>query len=68
MLNNEGRKNERAHWDAIWQLPAKARPPSRLSAGVLNLTRLLESHVRPGSRYIEIGCPLGKCWLGSPAY
>lgn len=60
MRNNEGQKTEKAHWDAAWQLPIKARLPSRLNVGVLNVTRLLERHVRPGSRYIEIGCAPGK--------
>lgn len=67
MQNNEGRKTEQAHWDAAWQLPIKARLPSRLNVGVLNVTRLLERHVRPGSRYIEIGCAPGKmlAWVAS---
>lgn len=67
MLNNEGRKTEQAHWDAAWQLPIKARLPSRLNVGVLNVTRLLKRHVRPGSRYIEIGCAPGKmvAWVAS---
>jgi len=58
--NDEGRKTEQAHWDVAWQLPIKDRLPSRLNVGVLNVTRLLERHVRPGSRYIEIGCAPGK--------
>ena len=67
MPNNEGRKTEQAHWDAAWKLPAKARLPSRLNVSVLNFVRLLEKHVRPGSRYIEIGCAPGKllAWVAS---
>lgn len=67
MQNNEGRKTEQAHWDDAWQLPIKARLPSRLNVGVLNVTRLLERHVRPGNRYIEIGCAPGKmlAWVAS---
>lgn len=60
MRNNEGRKTEQAYWDATLQFPIKARLPSRLNVGVLNVTRLLKRHVRPGSRYIEIGCAPGK--------
>jgi SAM-dependent methyltransferase len=67
MQNNNGPKTEKAHWDAAWQLPVKARLPLRLNVGVLNVTRLLERHVRPGSRYIEIGCAPGKmlAWVAS---
>jgi len=67
MLNSKGRKTEQAHWDAAWQLPIKARLPSKLNVGVLNLMRLLERHVRPGCRYIEIGCAPGKmlAWVAS---
>lgn len=67
MQNNEGRKTEQAYWDAASQLPVKGRLPSRLNVSVLNLTRLLERHVRPGSRYLEIGCAPGKmlAWVAS---
>jgi 2-polyprenyl-3-methyl-5-hydroxy-6-metoxy-1,4-benzoquinol methylase len=67
MLTKEGRKTEQAYWDAASQLPVKARLPSRLNVSVRNLTRLLEKHVRPGSRYIEIGCAPGKmlAWVAS---
>lgn len=60
MSNNDGHKTEQAHWDAAWKLPVRARLPSRLNVSVLNFTRLIEKHVRPGSRYIEIGCAPGK--------
>jgi 2-polyprenyl-3-methyl-5-hydroxy-6-metoxy-1,4-benzoquinol methylase len=67
MQNNEGRKTEQAYWEAGSNLPIKARLPSRLNVDVLNVTRLLERHVRPGSRYIEIGCAPGKllAWVAS---
>ena len=67
MFNKEGRKTERAHWDASWQLPIRARIPSRLNASVLNYTRLVGKHVRPGNRYLEIGCAPGKllAWAAS---
>lgn len=67
MLDNEGRKTGKTHWDAVWQFPIKARLPSRLNVNVLNVTRLLRKHVRPGSRYIEIGCAPGKmlAWVAS---
>lgn len=60
MPNNEGRKTEQAHWDAAWKLPVRPRLPSMLNVSTLNYARLLKRHVRPGSRYIEIGCAPGK--------
>lgn len=67
MLNEEGRKTEQGHWDAAWQSPIKNRLPSRLNIGVNNIARLLKRHVKPGSRYIEIGCAPGKllAWVAS---
>lgn len=67
MLNKEGRKTEQAYWEANSQEPIRYRLPSRLNVGVLNITRLLKRHVRPGSRYIEIGCAPGKmlAWVAS---
>jgi len=60
MSDNEGRKTKQVHWDEAWKLPVRARLPSKLNVSVLNFARLLERHVRPGSRYIEIGCAPGK--------
>ncbi len=67
MLNSAGRKTERAYWEAVAPMPIRHRLPSRLDVGVLNLTRLLKRHVRPGCRYIEIGCAPGKilAWVAS---
>lgn len=67
MRINNGSKTEQAHWDDAWQLPVKPRLPSRLNVGVLNITRLLQKHVKPGCRYIEIGCAPGKmlAWVAS---
>lgn len=60
MSNNQGRKTEQAHWDAAWKSPIRHRLPSMLNVSTLNYARLLKKHVRPGSRYIEIGCAPGK--------
>ncbi len=67
MLNNDRRKTEKDYWEAISQEPIKNRLPSKLNVGVLNVTRLLKRHVRPGSRYLEIGCAPGKmlAWVAS---
>jgi SAM-dependent methyltransferase len=58
--DGDGRKTQQAHWDEAWKSSVRPRLPSRLNVGILNLTRLLARHVRPGSRYIEIGCAPGK--------
>lgn len=62
MLNNEGRKTDQSYWEAAScaQGTINNRLPSSLNVGVLNIKRLLKRHVRPGSRYIEIGCAPGK--------
>lgn len=67
MLNEERAKTENAYWDNKFQLPIRARLPSKLNVDVLNLTRLLKTHVRPSNRYIEIGCAPGKmlAWVVS---
>jgi len=67
MQHHEGRKTDQAHWNNAWKKPIRARLPSRLNVGVLDITRLLKRHVRPGSRYLEIGCAPGKllAWVAS---
>src|SRR4051812_13610894 len=63
----DGRKTTRDHWDAAWRAPIRLRLPSKLNVDVLNLTRLLSRYVRPGDRYLEIGCAPGKllAWVAS---
>lgn len=56
----DGRKTAQAHWDEAWSSPVRPRIPSRLNVEVRNLTNLLRKYVRPGARYIEIGCAPGK--------
>ena len=60
MSNNQGRKTEQAHWYTAWKSPVRPRLPSMLNVSTLNYARLLKKHVRPGVRYIEIGCAPGK--------
>lgn len=62
-----GRKTDPAHWNAAWRQPIRNRLPSRLNVGVRNVTRLVAKHVRPGDRYLEIGCAPGKmlAWVAS---
>ena len=63
--NSGGRKTEPAFWE--WKTPVRLRLPSTLRIDVLNTTRLLKKHVRPGDRYVEIGCAPGKllAWVAS---
>lgn len=67
MSDDIGRKTKQSDWDAAWASPVRLRLPSRLNVDVYNLTRLLQRHVRPGDRYIEIGCAPGKllAWVGA---
>lgn len=67
MSKDIGHKTAERHWDSVWQSPVRPRLPSRLNVGILNITRLLQAHVQPGDRYIEIGCAPGKllAWVAS---
>lgn len=51
-----------AHWDKRTGT-AKPRLPSKLNASVGDLLALLEQHVKPGSRVLEVGCAPGKFLL-----
>jgi 2-polyprenyl-3-methyl-5-hydroxy-6-metoxy-1,4-benzoquinol methylase len=51
-----------AHWDKRTGI-AKPRSPSKLNSTVGDLTALLEPHVKPGSRVLEVGCAPGKFLL-----
>src|SRR5689334_1371714 len=64
---DEGSKTEQAHWEAGNQIAVRRRLPSRLNVGVLNLTTLLQKHVKPGHKYLEIGCAPGKmlAWVAA---
>lgn len=59
-VSQEGRKTEQAHWDSAWSTSVRPSLPSRLNVGVLNVTHLLSHYVRPGDKYLEIGCAPGK--------
>lgn len=67
MFSDGGRKTERAYWEGISQAPMKLRLPSRFDASFSNIARLLKEHVKPGSRFLEIGCAPGKtlAWVAS---
>ena len=59
-MNQDGRKTEQAHWDTAWSLPVRMRLPSALIVDTANVFSLLRRHVKPGDRYIEVGCAPGK--------
>jgi 2-polyprenyl-3-methyl-5-hydroxy-6-metoxy-1,4-benzoquinol methylase len=50
------------HWDRRRGV-AKPRLPSKLNAAVGDFLALLEPHVKPGSRVLEVGCAPGKFLL-----
>lgn len=55
------------HWDDVWTSPIRYALPSALNVGTLNLMQLLKAHVRPGDRFLEIGCAPGKilAWVAA---
>ena len=57
---NKGNLTEVEHWDKAWLKSPRPRLPSSLLVGTLNLKRLLRAHVKPGARFLEIGCAPGK--------
>ncbi len=54
------RKTKRQHWDKIWRSAPRMRLPSALLVSTRNVQRLLDPHLHPGSRFLEIGCAPGK--------
>ena len=57
----------RDHWDSAWERPPRWRLPSKLFVSTRNLQRVIAPHVRPGMRYLELGCAPGKmlAWVAS---
>ncbi len=58
MIENE--KTDVAHWESAWSARPRMTFPSGLDIGTRNVLRLLRTYLRPGMRYIEIGCAPGK--------
>jgi 2-polyprenyl-3-methyl-5-hydroxy-6-metoxy-1,4-benzoquinol methylase len=58
MSDNE--KTELAHWESAWSARPRLSFPSGLDIGTRNVLRLLRQYLRPGMRYVEIGCAPGK--------
>jgi 2-polyprenyl-3-methyl-5-hydroxy-6-metoxy-1,4-benzoquinol methylase len=58
MSDNE--KTDLAHWESAWGVRPRMRVPSGVDIGTRNVLRLLGRYLRPGMRYLEIGCAPGK--------
>lgn len=63
---NANEKTELTHWEAAWAARPRLSFPSGIDVGTRNVLRLLNSYLRPNSRYLEIGCAPGKIlsWVG----
>jgi len=59
-MDDGGRKTTVEHWDNAWSRATTKRLPSSLNVAIWDLKRFLRKHVKPGSRYLEIGCAPGK--------
>lgn len=67
MHSNE--KTDLQHWESAWAVRPRLSFPTGLDIGTNNVLRLLRCYVRPGMRYVEIGCAPGKIlsWVGREA-
>ena len=48
------------HWDQVWSDDIRLRLPSPWLISTRNLQKVIRGHVRPGDRFLEIGCAPGK--------
>lgn len=55
------------YWDGVWAGRVQLRLPSPYIVAIRDLQRLLRRYVRPGDRFLEIGCAPGKmlAWVAS---
>jgi 2-polyprenyl-3-methyl-5-hydroxy-6-metoxy-1,4-benzoquinol methylase len=55
------------YWEGVWSGDVRLRLPSGYVVSTKNLQRLLRRYVRPGHRFLEIGCAPGKmlAWVAS---
>jgi 2-polyprenyl-3-methyl-5-hydroxy-6-metoxy-1,4-benzoquinol methylase len=55
------------HWDDVWAGDVRLRLPSSWIIVTRNIQKLLRRHVRPGDRFLEIGCAPGKllAWVAA---
>lgn len=57
---NGNEKTELDHWESAWAARPRMRFPSGLDIGTMNVLRLLRRYLRPGVRFVEVGCAPGK--------
>lgn len=57
---SENEKTELIHWESAWAVRPRLSFPSGLDIGTYNVLRLLKRYLRPGLRYVEVGCAPGK--------
>lgn len=57
---SENEKTELVHWETAWAVRPRLSFPSGLDVGTRNVLRLLRRYLRPGLRYVEVGCAPGK--------
>lgn len=57
---SENEKTELVHWETAWAARPRLSFPSGLDVGTRNVLRLLRQYLRPGMRYVEVGCAPGK--------
>jgi len=56
-----------AHWDGVWSRVPSMRLPSRLLVTTQDRMRLLRQYLRPGMRFLELGCAPAKmlAWVAT---
>lgn len=63
IVSQGNEKTSVAHWDTQWGRAPRMRLPSSLNVSIRNVQRLLRPHVKPGARFLELGCAPGKILL-----
>jgi 2-polyprenyl-3-methyl-5-hydroxy-6-metoxy-1,4-benzoquinol methylase len=56
-----------AHWDGVWSRVPSMRLPSRLFVTTQDRMRLLRRYLKPGMRFLELGCAPAKmlAWVAT---
>jgi 2-polyprenyl-3-methyl-5-hydroxy-6-metoxy-1,4-benzoquinol methylase len=60
MRGGSGELTSQDHWETAWVRPPRWRLPSKLVVSTRDLQHIIAPHVRPGMRYLELGCAPGK--------
>lgn len=66
-MSGDGRRTTGEYWEGSWREAVRPRLPSPLNVAVRDLMALLRRNVRPGDRYVELGCAPGKmlAWVAA---